>query len=724
MGLLSKAEAVRNRKLHKVNKEKKKYIHQVSPARKKAITQEIRKKRKKIVKHLGKELTAFPKSKKGKAVKVEKGKKVSIIDSKVVIKPKIKDKIVGKIKGIKKAIKTKIVPTKNVGAGIVWTAWMSVGDQTIDNQHRALLAAINELTQSISKGVKVEDVKKIILAVNNYVKEHFVFEEKYMKENKYPALKEHQKFHKSFATTFKKIEKEFNSKYSQALKNPELLAALAQKIREHLGQWWVNHIMVEDHKYFVFIEKSSGIKHIKEGDKFKWVPSLSVGDKTIDQQHQKLLEFVNKLKEELNKKAKTTSIRETINFLSQYMEEHLSYEEGYMERIGYPQLKQHQKVHQKFTKFFAEFKKEVENVLSAKTVSFDKLQGLGEKSNKFLGEWFVNHIMVEDHKYFEYSKRKELSSPAVVAKEKTEEVEEVPVKDAEVSEEETPTEELATEETTKPTGKKLFDLSSLKAEIQSEFQRKHKIAAKEGFIYTGIPGFDDLLDNGIPKNASVLVAGGAGSGKTIFCLQTLFHHLAEGKKCIMMSFEESEEKLISHMEQFGWNPKKYVKKKQFYIKRFNPFEITRSVDALLMQAKGELMIKVDPLILPKGFKPDFIVVDSLTAIASAFTAKDESYRIYIEQLFRFFENINATALLITETEQVPKIFSTTGVEEFLADGVIIIYNIKHGNIRERAIEILKLRGASHQNKIVAMSIGEKGVTVYPEQEVFGEIQGP
>ncbi|MBT3814078.1 Flp pilus assembly complex ATPase component TadA [Candidatus Woesearchaeota archaeon] len=287
-------------------------------------------------------------------------------------------------------------------------------------------------------------------------------------------------------------------------------------------------------------------------------------------------------------------------------------------------------------------------------------------------------------------------------------------------------ETIPTEETVaaKPTGNKLFDLGSLKAEIKSQFERSHATAAKEGFIYTGVPGFDDLLDNGIPKNGSILVAGGAGSGKTIFCLQTLFHHLAEGKKCIMMSFEESEEKLIGHMEQFGWNPRKYIKKKQFYVKRFNPFEITRSVDALLMQAKGELMIEVDPLILPKGFKPDFIVVDSLTAIASAFTAKDESYRIYIEQLFRFFENIKATALLITETEQVPKIFSTTGVEEFLADGVIVIYNIKRGNIRERAIEILKLRGTSHQNKIVAMSIGEKGVTVYPEQEVFGEIQGP
>ena len=214
------------------------------------------------------------------------------------------------------------------------------------------------------------------------------------------------------------------------------------------------------------------------------------------------------------------------------------------------------------------------------------------------------------------------------------------------------------------------------------------------------------------------MAGGAGSGKTIFCLQTLIHHSNKGKKCLYMSFEESEEHLIEHMEDFGWNPKELIKKGNLLIKRFNPFDITRSVDALLMKAKGELLIDIEPVVFPGNFKPDIIVVDSLTAIASAFTGKEDSYRIYIEQLFRFFEKINANSFLITETEQIPKIFSTSGVEEFLADGVFVIYNFKRGDVRENGIEILKLRGAKHQKKIVAMQITNNGMVVYPEQEVF------
>lgn len=276
-----------------------------------------------------------------------------------------------------------------------------------------------------------------------------------------------------------------------------------------------------------------------------------------------------------------------------------------------------------------------------------------------------------------------------------------------------------------------FDLGAIKKSIEQELgsskeeykgsSNKPKVDSKES-VFTGISGFDALLDSGIPRGSSILLAGGAGSGKTIMALQVLYNHALKGDKCLYMSFEESEERLIRHMSQFGWDAQKLIKKGNLVIQRLNPFEITRSVDALLMKAKGELMIDVNPVIFPNHFRPSIVVVDSLSAIASAFTGKEDSYHIYIEQLFRLFEEMGATSLLITETQQVPTVFSTTGVEEFLADGVVVIYNIKRGNIRERAIEVLKLRGAGHKKKIVAMSIGSNGIEVFPEQEVFGGVE--
>jgi len=241
--------------------------------------------------------------------------------------------------------------------------------------------------------------------------------------------------------------------------------------------------------------------------------------------------------------------------------------------------------------------------------------------------------------------------------------------------------------------------------------------AKE-YFETGIKGFDALFESKIPVGVSVLVAGGAGSGKTIFCLQTVANAAKEGKKCLYMSFEESEERLRDHMRDFKWNPEELEKKGKLMIKRFNLFDISRTIEGMLEKAKGEVRIDIDPILIPRHFKPDVIVVDSLTAIASTFTGKEQNYRIFIEQLFRFFERSKATSFLVTETKQVPDVFSPTGVEEFLADGVIVFYNISKRSVKQLGIEILKMRGVSHKKRIVEMKILRgSGIEIHPNTTV-------
>ena len=84
------------------------------------------------------------------------------------------------------------------------------------------------------------------------------------------------------------------------------------------------------------------------------------------------------------------------------------------------------------------------------------------------------------------------------------------------------------------------------------------------------------------------------------------------------------------------------------------------------------------------------------------------------------EKVHATSFLIAESADAPLKLTASGVEEFLADGVIVMYNIRKANVRESAVEILKVRGAKFRKRIVAMQIeGGKGIVVYPEQEVFG-----
>ena len=60
---------------------------------------------------------------------------------------------------------------------------------------------------------------------------------------------------------------------------------------------------------------------------------------------------------------------------------------------------------------------------------------------------------------------------------------------------------------------------------------------------TGIPKLDELLGEGIPRGSSLLIAGVAGTGKTVLLLEFLYRGAQAGEKGIMFSFEETEERL-------------------------------------------------------------------------------------------------------------------------------------------------------------------------------------
>lgn len=244
--------------------------------------------------------------------------------------------------------------------------------------------------------------------------------------------------------------------------------------------------------------------------------------------------------------------------------------------------------------------------------------------------------------------------------------------------------------------------------------------SKNKILKTEINGFDNLFTNGgIPKGNSILVAGGPGTGKSIFCRQICYNLVTKNKNCMYVSFEETKERIIKSMESFGWNVNKYIEEGTFLIQKINPLDILRMKFGSIggSGSATELSYKIKPLVIPKDFNPEVIVVDSLTAIIAASVTKDKNYRVYLQQLFAFFEETGATSLLITETDPIPTRYSETGIEEFLADGIIVLYNFQNANIRENAIEILKMRYGKHEKKIVTMEITEKGVTVYPDKNI-------
>lgn len=248
---------------------------------------------------------------------------------------------------------------------------------------------------------------------------------------------------------------------------------------------------------------------------------------------------------------------------------------------------------------------------------------------------------------------------------------------------------------------------------------------KEDVLKTGISGFDELFaDGGIPNGNSVLVAGGPGTGKSTLCRQICYNLVLKGKKCMYVSFEESKERIEKSMRSFGWDAKRYINDGSILIQKINPLDILRMKFGSIggSGSATEISYKIKPLIIPKDFNPEIIVVDSLSSIIAASATKEKNYRVYLQQLFSFFEETGATSFLITETEPMPTRYSDTGIEEFLADGIIVLYNVQKNEARENAIEILKMRYSKHEKKIVAMEITENGIMVYPNKHVLINLQ--
>jgi len=244
---------------------------------------------------------------------------------------------------------------------------------------------------------------------------------------------------------------------------------------------------------------------------------------------------------------------------------------------------------------------------------------------------------------------------------------------------------------------------------------------EEDVLKTGIGGFDELFaEKGIPQGNSVLVAGGPGTGKSILCRQICYNLVSKGKKCMYVSFEESKERIEKSMQNFGWDVKKFIEDGSFLIQKINPLDILRMKFGGLggSGSATEVSYKIKPLVIPKDFHPDVIAVDSLSAIIAASVTKDKNYRVYLQQLFSFFEETGATSFLITETEPIPVRYSDTGIEEFLADGIIVLYNIQKKDVRENAIEVLKMRYSKHEKKMVLMEITSNGIKVFPDKRVL------
>ncbi len=129
-----------------------------------------------------------------------------------------------------------------------WTPEISVNDEIIDNQHKKLLAKVNELLSAILDKKDNAVIGEIISFLGEYAKEHLLYEEGYMLEHLYPDFEEHKKIHEHFVDKYQEFENRF--------KKVGYTDDMSREVESFLGNWWLHHIGHEDKKYADFIEEN------------------------------------------------------------------------------------------------------------------------------------------------------------------------------------------------------------------------------------------------------------------------------------------------------------------------------------------------------------------------------------------------------------------------------------------------------------------------------------
>lgn len=225
-------------------------------------------------------------------------------------------------------------------------------------------------------------------------------------------------------------------------------------------------------------------------------------------------------------------------------------------------------------------------------------------------------------------------------------------------------------------------------------------------IETGIPGFDAVTMGGIPRRRATVLAGQAGSGKTVFAAQFLAEGVRRGQPGVFVTLEEPAADLRANMGTLGWDVAAWEATQDFAIVDASP--LIRDDGALASYNFDTLAAQIGHAVDLTG--AERLVLDSLNTVL----AFEESVAVARQKLRRLISSLRGmglTVLLTVETPDDPGVtLSRFGIEEFVADSVVLLRHIHEGKVRRRSVEVLKMRGAMHRK-------GDFGFTVLPGQGV-------
>jgi circadian clock protein KaiC len=247
---------------------------------------------------------------------------------------------------------------------------------------------------------------------------------------------------------------------------------------------------------------------------------------------------------------------------------------------------------------------------------------------------------------------------------------------------------------------------------RSAKRRSARAAPTKGFerlekAPTGIVGLDEVTLGGLPRGRATLICGSAGCGKTMLAVEFLVNGVRDyGEPGVFVAFEETREELVVNAASLDFDLGKLVRAGKLAIDHvhIDPNEIAETGDYDL---EG-LFIRLKYAIESVGAKR--VVLDTIETLFSGFT-NTALLRAEIRRLFQFLKSFGVTAIVTGERGE--NALTRFGLEEYVADCVILLDHRVMDQITTRRMRIVKYRGSSHGTNEYPFIIDEQGFSVLP-----------
>ncbi|MEM2398655.1 MAG: KaiC domain-containing protein [Candidatus Bathyarchaeia archaeon] len=236
-------------------------------------------------------------------------------------------------------------------------------------------------------------------------------------------------------------------------------------------------------------------------------------------------------------------------------------------------------------------------------------------------------------------------------------------------------------------------------------------------VLTGIPGFDEILNGGIPKRNVVLLSGGPGTGKSIFGYQYLYNGLVRKEPGVFVALEEHPVQVRLSMSQFGWDVSSYEDKGLFALVDAFTAGIGEAAkrEKYVVKVPDDFQMLIDVLRTAiRDVGAERVVVDSVTTL---YITKPALARSMVLQLKKVLSGLGCTSILVSQVSVTERGFGGPGVEH-AADGIVRLDLDEINGELKRSIIVWKMRGTSHSMKRHSFEITDKGIIIKPKEIII------